>query len=134
MNDEMSTAEAAHTQLTDQVLRLALLPLLGLAETSAPATQLRQLLIDQPELLAPRKLRTYLLDPNRSDAHRTVELDDIARRLDAETWHHHKDWQVVLGVGPDAQLSQDPDATQVLTAKEAATAAKNSSYRLNPPA
>jgi hypothetical protein len=126
-----AAAGGEHTRHVDQVLQL-LLPLLGLAKDSAGATQLRQLLLDRPEIDSIKTLRAYLRDPNRPTRHQTEAMNDVRRRLDAEAHHHLEPWQERLGVGPDAELFEDPENNQGLTSREATALAENMSYRLRP--
>lgn len=70
----------------DRVVQL-LLPALGLSESSPETSYLRQLLLDRPEINTIGKLRTYLSDPSPTLEHQSLQIQTLARRLEAAAHH-----------------------------------------------
>ncbi|TXI65315.1 hypothetical protein [Mycolicibacterium mageritense] len=79
---EYSRNVSPREEIVDRVVDL-LLPDLGLGEKSVEAEQLRQLLIDRPDINSVDQLRTYLADLTVPSKHQTPEIKDIARRLES---------------------------------------------------
>lgn len=77
-----SRSDFSREEIVDRVVDW-LLEGLGLGENSVEAEQLRQLLIDRPDINSVDQLRTYLADLTVPSKHHTPEIKDIARRLES---------------------------------------------------
>lgn len=58
-----------------------LMPLMGCGAHSLEARQLRQVLLDNPQINTVRQLQDYLGSPKRAPEHRSAEMDQVAQAL-----------------------------------------------------
>ncbi|SIC60042.1 Uncharacterised protein [Mycobacteroides abscessus subsp. abscessus] len=61
-----------------------LMPLMDCGALSLEARQLRQVLLDNPQITTMTQLQNYLRSPERAPEHRSAEMDEVAQVL--ERW------------------------------------------------
>lgn len=81
IDPELEWVPRPREEIVERTVAL-LMPMMGCGLHSAEAGQLRQVLLNNPQITSMRQLQDYLSGAERAPEHRSAEMDEVAQVID----------------------------------------------------